>query len=88
MATTLHHGEQHTLTKSNYKQKLNKAANSLVNFAVSGNESSSSSALAAMSKESLDSLDYISKVVQMCVADMIKYSIDLFTVCVEINYSC
>ena len=70
--------------KSNYKQKLNKAANSIVNFAVSGDlSSSSSSTIAGMSKESLDSLDYLSKVVQMCVADMIKYSMDLFTVPME-----
>lgn len=65
--------------KSNYKQKLNKAANSLVNFAALGDSASSSTA-ASLTKESMDSLDQLSKVVQMCVADMIKYSIDLFTV--------
>lgn len=77
-----HNNQKHPTTnlKSNYKQKLNKAANSIVNFAVSGESASSSSVMTSMSKESMDSLDQLSKVVQMCVADMIKYSMDLFTV--------
>lgn len=75
--TTSQMEQQKSSGKSNYKQKLTSAANSIVNFA-SGE--SSSTATAAISKESMDSLERLSKVSQMCVNDMIKYSMDLFTV--------
>lgn len=66
--------------KTNYKQKLTSAANSIVNFAVSTGGDIGGGGSGAMSKESMDSLDRLSKVSQMCVNDMIKYSMDLFTV--------
>lgn len=55
---------------SKYSDKIiNKATNSFVSFG--GGE---------ISKESLESFESMNKVVQSCVADMIKYSMDLFTV--------
>ena len=70
-----------SVVKSNYKrkysEKINKAASSLVNF---GAEFGSSKTSAFFSDSLKDNLETMSKVIQLCVADMIKYSIDLFTV--------
>ena len=70
-------------SKRKYSDRLNKAANTIVNF---GAELSSNTSTVFFSsdqsyKESLDNLEFMNKVVQLCVSDMIKYSIDLFTVC-------
>jgi hypothetical protein len=62
-----------------YSDKINKAASSIVSF---GSELGSGSKSDSI-KENLDSFEYMNKVVQMCVSDMIKYSMDLFTVPVE-----
>ena len=63
-------------SKRKYSEKLNKAATSIVNF---GAETTSAFFSDSFEKN-LSNLEYMSKVVQMCVADMIKYSMDLFTV--------
>jgi hypothetical protein len=69
-------------SKRKYSDRLNKAANTIVNF---GAELSSNTSTVFFSsdqsyKESLENLEFMNKVVQLCVSDMIKYSIDLFTV--------
>ena len=67
-------------SKTNYiSNKINKAASSIVSFGSElggGNKSD-------QAKESLENFEYMNKVVQMCVSDMIKYSMDLFTVPIE-----
>lgn len=72
---------QSTTSKQNYKrkysEKINKAASSLVNF---GAELSSSKHSAFFSDSFKENLENMSKVIQLCVSDMIKYSMDLFTV--------
>lgn len=72
---------------NNYKKKFNKAASSIVNFGAELSMTSKSSALfsvdsssSSTNKENLESMEYLSRVVQTCVHDMIKYSMDLFTV--------
>jgi hypothetical protein len=64
-----------TPSKSTYINKFNRAASSFVSF---GSDLKSDSI-----KESLENFDYMNKVVQLCVSDMIRYSMDLFTVPVE-----
>ena len=72
---------QSSSSKQNYKrkysEKINKAASSLVNF---GAELSSSKPTAFFSDSFKENLENMSKVIQLCVSDMIKYSMDLFTV--------
>lgn len=63
--------------KRKYSEKINKAASSLVNF---GAELSSSKPTAFFSDSFKENLENMSKVIQLCVSDMIKYSMDLFTV--------
>jgi hypothetical protein len=63
-------------SKSNYKNKFNKAASSLVNFGAD----KSSTLFSDSSKDNMDNLEYLSRAVQQWVSDMIKYSIELFTV--------
>ena len=67
-------------SKRKYSEKLNKAATSIVNFGVELSSSTSSAFFSDSFEKNLSNLEYMSKVVQMCVADMIKYSMDLFTV--------
>lgn len=71
--------QQHNF-KSTYTDKLNKAANSLVNFGAELGSSTSATFFSDSLDKNLSNLEYMSKVVQLCVADMIKYSMDLFTV--------
>ena len=77
-----------SVVKSNYKrkysEKINKAASSLVNF---GAEFGSSKTSVFFSDSLKDNLETMSKVIQLCVADMIKYSIDLFTVRDNSNFA-
>ena len=69
-------------TLESYKRKcsqtFNKAATSIANFSAgivdSNNYTSQSTSI------NIDEIEYISKVGQICVSDMIKYSMDLFTV--------
>jgi hypothetical protein len=70
-------------SKRKYSDKLNKAANTIVNFGaeLSSNTSTVFFSSDQSNKESLENLEFMNKVVQLCVSDMIKYSIDLFTVC-------
>jgi len=63
--------------KRKYSEKINKAASSIVNF---GAELSSSKTTAFFSDSFKENLENMSKVIQLCVSDMIKYSMDLFTV--------
>jgi hypothetical protein len=85
--TTTDHSE--IKSSSTLANKINKAANSIVSFSTSSdaNPSTSSKIIASDSviaaKENIDSFEYMNKVVQMCVSDMIKYSMDLFTVPIE-----
>ena len=78
---------QSLLLKQNYKRKysdkFNKAASSIVSFGAELSSGTTGSFFSDSMKDSLDNLEYMSKVVQLCVADMIKYSMDLFTVPIE-----
>lgn len=60
-------------SKSNYKHKFNKAASTIVNF---GTEKP----FYESSKDNLENLEYLSRAVQQWVSDMIRYSMELFTV--------
>ncbi len=67
--------------KRKYSDRLNKAANTIVNFGAELSSNTSTVFFSDQSKESMDNLELMSRIVQLCVSDMIKYSIDLFTVC-------
>jgi hypothetical protein len=82
---TLTPNTTHSTSKSNYKrkysEKINKAASSLVNVASNFSAELSSSKSSTFFSESFkENLESMSKVIQLCVSDMIKYSMDLFTV--------
>jgi hypothetical protein len=64
--------------KRKYSEKINKAASSIVNF---GAELNKSNKILSSSFESM------SKIIQLCVSDMIKYSLDLFNVTIKYNHS-
>ncbi|CAF0915176.1 unnamed protein product [Brachionus calyciflorus] len=70
-------------SKRKYSDRLNKAASTLANFGVEFGSSKGTSLFSDSTKDSLETLDFMNKVVQLCVSDMIKYSMDLFTVPVE-----
>jgi len=63
--------------KRKYSEKINKAASSIVNF---GAELNKSNKILSSSFESM------SKIIQLCVSDMIKYSLDLFNVIIIVIY--
>lgn len=69
-----------TNSKRKYSDKFNKAASSIVNFGVELSSSKTSAFFSDSIKENLENLEYMNRVVQLCVSDMIKYSMDLFTV--------
>lgn len=73
-----------TNSKQNYKrkysEKINRAASSLVNF---GAELSSTKPTGFFTDSFKENLENMSKVIQLCVSDMIKYSMDLFIIPVE-----
>ena len=66
--------------KRKYSEKINRAASSIVNF---GAELSSSKPTNFFTDSFKENLENMSKVIQLCVSDMIKYSMDLFTVILE-----
>ena len=76
--TTSHAQSSSSTSKQNYKrkysEKINKAASSIVNF---GAELNKSNKILSSSFESM------SKIIQLCVSDMIKYSLDLFNVTIK-----
>lgn len=69
-------------TLETYKRKcsqtFNKAAASIVNFSAGIVDLNN---YAQNNSISTDEIEYLSKVGQLCVSDMIKYCMDLFTVC-------
>lgn len=68
-------------SKRKYSNRLNKAASTIVNFSRAELGTTKTSGFFFDSvKDNLESLEYMNKVVQLCVSDMIKYSMDLFTV--------
>lgn len=69
--------------KRKYSERLNKAANTIVNFGAELSSNTSTVFFSDQSKENLENLEFMSRLVQLCVSDMIKYSIDLFTVPAE-----
>lgn len=75
--TTSQTGKDKLNYKRKYSEKINRAASSIVNF---GAELSSSKPTAFFSDSFKENLENMSKVIQLCVSDMIKYSMDLFTV--------
>ena len=85
--TNIQQQQQQSTVKSNYRRKysdrINRAASSIVNF---GAELSSSTSSAFFSDSVKDNFENMSKVVQLCVSDMMKYSMDLFTVSWKFNF--
>jgi hypothetical protein len=78
--------QQQQQTLESYKRKcsqtFNKAATSIANFSagiVDFNNYTQNTSIIP------DEIEYISKVGQICVNDMIKYSMDLFTVSINVN---
>jgi hypothetical protein len=78
--------QQQQQTLESYKRKcsqtFNKAATSIANFSagiVDFNNYTQNTSIIT------DEIEYISKVGQICVNDMIKYSMDLFTVSINVN---
>ena len=75
-----HQAEILQSVRSNYKRKysdkINRAASSIVNFGAEFNKSNRF----RTTDSSKGSFENMSKVIQICVADMIKYSVDLFNV--------
>ncbi len=63
--------------KRKYSEKINKAASSIVNF---GSELNKSNKFLSSSDSTKGSFENMSKVIQLCVSDMIKYSFELFNV--------
>ena len=63
--------------KRKYSEKINKAASSIVNF---GSELNKSNRFLPSSDSTKGSFESMSKVIQLCVSDMIKYSVELFNV--------
>ncbi|RNA25411.1 stAR-related lipid transfer 13 isoform X2, partial [Brachionus plicatilis] len=70
-------------SKRKYSNRLNKAASTLVNFGAELSTNKTTGFFFDSVKDTLETLEYMNKVVQLCVSDMIKYSMDLFTVPVE-----